>query len=500
MKYILGIDVGTSSVKCIIIDEDGRIVSSYTDNYPIYTPKAGWSEQKPQDWWEATKKAIRNTIKKDSIIASRISALGVSGQMHGLVALDEEDNVIRPAILWNDQRTQIECKEITEIAGGLKGLLNYTNNKMLTGYTGGKLVWLKKHEPENYKKMSLFLMPKDYIRFKMTGEKATEVSDASGTGLFDVKNRKWSVALIKKLELDINIFPRVYESDDIAGHITKEVAMETGLPEGLTVYAGGGDAVIQNTGMGIVKEGKIGLIIGTGGIVSMSLDSFGKNEGGNLQFFCNNERHKWQAFGCQLSSGGSLEWFKNAIYSADTLYTTINEQVKKSPVGAKKLIFLPYLTGERSPHADSHARGVFFGLSLLHDKGDMARAVMEGVTFGLKEICNLIKMANPKLKFREIIFSGGASKSKVWRQIQADIFGLPVKTLTVSAEGGAYGAAIVAGVGAGIWQDIEHAAEHLTVETVTEPNEKNKKTYDKLFEIYKALYADLKERFKALEG
>lgn len=500
MKYVVGIDIGTSGVKCIAIDENGKILLSRTEKYPLYTPKEGWSEQNPEEWWIATKKAIKEMVYKSGLNTGMIVALGFSGQMHGLVMLDKDDRIIRPAILWNDQRTEAECQDIIYTAGGLESLLNYTNNTMLTGYTASKIIWVKKNEPDNFNKMDSFLMPKDFLRFKMTGEKATDVSDASGTGLFNVKERKWSDELIELLGLKKSIFPKCYESDQIAGYITSEVALETGLLEGMPVFAGGGDAVIQTTGMGIVKEGTVGLIVGTSGIVSMSLDSFVKNEDGRLQLFCNNDKKKWQAFGCQLSAGGSIEWFKNIMYEEENPLNIINKQVCESPTGAKGLLFLPYLTGERCPHADPYAKGVFFGLSLLHKKGDMARAIMEGVTFGLKEIFELILKANKKLMPKEIISSGGACNSAIWQQIQADIFNLPVKTLTGATEGGAYGAALVAGVGVGIWENIEKATEVLKVESIVNPIIENVMIYSKLYSIYKDLYEDLKERFEMTDN
>lgn len=497
MRYIMGIDIGTSGLKCILIDEKGSVAASVTENYPLSVPKPGWSEQDPAHWRDAAGKAMRKAA--GSVDKRDIIALGFSGQMHGLVALDKDDNVIRPAILWNDQRTQAECDEIIAAAGGLEGLLSYTNNTMLTGFTGGKILWLKKQEPDNFKSMKSFLMPKDYIRFLITGEKDTDVSDASGTGLFDVRTRAWSDKLIALLGFNKSIFPHALESDEIAGYVTKQAAEFTGLAERTPVFAGGGDAVIQTTGMGIVKEGTIGLIIGTSGVVSAPLDSFGKNEGGKLQFFCNNAKGKWQAFGCQLSSGGSMEWFKDTFFKGPDPYKEINEGAKASPAGARKLIFLPYLTGERCPYADPAARGVFFGLDRTHGLGDMARSVMEGVTMGLFDIFELVKSANPNMSLTEVISSGGASKSAVWRQIQADVFGLPVKTLTGAAEGGAYGAAVVAGVGAGVWSSIEEAAGVLSVETVTEPVKENFNIYRKLHGVYRKLYGDLKERFRELE-
>ncbi|HHU90530.1 MAG TPA: xylulokinase [Clostridiaceae bacterium] len=495
MKYLAGIDVGTTGVKCIIIGQDGKLQSSCTESYPYYTPNPGWSEQDPSDWYKATKEAMKKAVEKSGADKKDIIALGFSGQMHGLVALDDNDNVIRPSILWNDQRTDEECKEIIAAAGGLEKLLDMTNNTMLTGYTGGKILWLRKHEPENFKRMRSFLMPKDYVRYCITGQKATDASDASGTGLFDVGKRKWSDQLISILGLDKSIFPKVYESDEVAGYVSKDA--DIGLAEGTPVYAGGGDAVIQTTGMGIVKEGTIGIIIGTSGIVSMSLDSFGRNTGGLLQYFCNNDRNKWQAFGCQLSSGGSMEWVHDSLYPGES-FKDLDAIASKSPAGSNNLLFLPYLTGERCPYADPYAKGVFFGLTRSHGKGDIIRSVMEGVTLGLRDIYELILNANPKMKPTEIISSGGGSRSPLWRQIQADIFGLPVKTLTGAAEGGAYGAAIVAGVGAGIWRNIEDAAECLEDETLTMPIEENSKAYEKLYPVYRGLYSDLKNRFREL--
>jgi len=498
MKYIAGIDVGTSGVKCIVIDENGAVVSSVTENYPLSIPKEGWSEQDPADWWAGTQKAMKAAVEKSGVDNKDIVGLGFSGQMHGLVALDKDNKVLRPAILWNDQRTQAECDEIIEKAGGLSGLLSYTNNNMLTGFTGGKIMWVKNHEPEIYEQIETFVMPKDYIRYLFDGKLATEVSDGAGTGLFNVEKREWSFPLIEKLGLKKSIFPACVESDVQTGVVSAAAAATTGLAEGTPVFAGGGDAVIQNTGMGIVEEGTVGLIIGTSGIVAMSLDGYGKNEGGKLQFFCNNAKDKWSAFGCQLSSGGSLEWFKEKMYDSADPFKEINEGVEASPAGADNLLFLPYLVGERCPHPDPDARGVFFGLKISHNKGDMARAVMEGVTFGLKEIYDLIKEAKPDLTPKFVISSGGGSKSKAWRQIQADIFDLPVKTLTGAAEGGAYGGAVVAGVGAGVFGSVEEAAKLLKEETETLPIKENVEVYKKLMTVYQGLYTDLKDRFKQI--
>lgn len=498
--YLLGIDAGTSGAKCMLIDSTGKNVATATHGYPLSIPHPNWSEQNPSDWADAALKGIREVLQKSGINPSDIKGIGFSGQMHGLVALDEGKNVIRPAILWNDQRNGEECAKIIETAGGLEGLLGYTNNTMLPGYTGGKILWLKKHEPQNYGRMRHFLMPKDYVRFCMTGEIATDVSEASGTGLFDVKRRAWSGQFISLLGFDKSVFPKTYESDETAGAVTKEFADRSGLAQGTRVYAGGGDAVIQNAGMGIVSEGTIGLVVGTSGVVAMALNDFGKNEGGSLQVFCGNAKGKYMAFGCQLSCGGSMEWFKENFYEGPDAFARIDAEVRQSPVGAKNLYFLPYLTGERCPYADPYARGVFFGLSLSHTKGDMARAVMEGVTFGLKQIYNLILAARPGLKPEAAISSGGGSKSRQWLQMQADIFNLPVKTLESGSEGGAYGAALVAGVGAGVWKSLEEACATLKLSSVTNPMEANVRKYESSFKVYDGLYGDLKPVFEKMRG
>lgn len=496
MKYLAGLDIGTSGAKCIIIDQNGKVLSSVTKSYPVYTPRATWSEQEPHDWFVASCNGLLEAIIESGINSHDIISLGLSGQMHGLVPLGKDNHVLRRAILWNDQRTEKECEYIIKEAGGIEGLLSYTNNNMLPGYTAGKIVWLKNHEPEIYEKMHTFLLPKDYIRYKLTKNIATEVSDASGTGLFDVKKRKWAQSLINKLGLNGIRFPKVYESDEITGTITKEASAFTGLPEGLPVCGGGGDAVIQTTGMGIVEEGTVGLIIGTSGIVSMAMKNYSQNTDGALQYFCNNDKALWQAFGCQLSSGGALEWFKNALYGqADNVFKLIDEEAASSAPGANKLLFFPYLSGERCPCSDPNARGVFFGLSLLHGRKDMARAVMEGVTFGLRQIYKLIKKGSPSLQPKEIVSSGGASKSAVWRQIQADIINLPVKTLEGAAQGGAYGAALVAGVSSGIWSDIAEAVKVLSVKSVTYPIKENAEMYNKLFKVYDQMIAHFKQGY-----
>lgn len=506
-RYLAGIDIGTSGCKSIIIDETGQVVASDIAEYPLYTPQPGWAEQNPEDWWSATAKSMARALQASGIDPSLLAGVGLSGQMHGMVALDENHQVIRPAILWNDQRTAKQCQEILDAVGGADRLIGYTNNLMLPGYTGGKILWLRESEPHLYEKTRLILNPKDYIRFRLTGEFATEVSDASGTGLFDVRNRRWSDDLLALLGIPKTLLPPCFESDEVTGRVTGRASQETGLPEGLPVVGGGGDAVIQTTGMGLIEEGILGTIIGTAGVVAMGLDSFKDNPGGRLQLFCNNSPNLWHVMGVTLSAGGSYQWFKNtlcqeekaqAAQTGTDVYELLDRSVSSSPPGSKRLIFLPYLGGERCPHADPAARGTFVGLSLLHNKADLARAVMEGVTYSLKHCTELINTLDRRMRITSIITSGGGSRSPVWRRIQADVFQLPVRTLSGSGEGGAYGAAIVAGVGCGVWNSLAEAAENLKTETETLPNPQMAGVYEELYEVYKESYPALKSVFDKL--
>jgi len=509
-EYIIGIDIGTSGCKAIIVDNAGRVVASSVLEYALHTPKPGWAEQDPLDWWNAAIRTISDVIKKSKVRAQHIKAIGLSGQMHGLVALDKDGNVIRPAFLWNDQRTIKQCAEIINAVGGEKQLLNYTNNSMLPGYTGGKILWLKQEEPQNYRKAMMFLNPKDYIRFKLTGRKATEVSDASGTGLFDVRSRTWNKDLLKILEIPLKLLPECYESPEITGYITKEVSDLTGLVRGTAVAGGGGDAVIQTTGTGLINEGILGLTVGTAGIVAMGLNSFKFNSTGKLQVFCNNAPNKWHIMGVTLAAGGSFQWFKNtlcryvvaqSINNGVDVYSLIDKEVMdNSTAGSKGLIFLPYMIGERCPYPDPNARGTFIGLTLRHNFEDIARSVMEGVTYSLRQVYELILGMDANLAVREIRVSGGGSNSILWKQIIADIFQLPVMTVSGSKEGGAYGAALVAGTGCGIWPTIEDATNCMAIETEVYPDIHNKKYYNELFEIYKQLYPALKNSFDSLSS
>ena len=503
-KYLIGVDIGTSGTKSIIADDTGRVIASCTEGYPLYTPKPGWAEQQPDDWWGAVVKSIRAIVAKAALPADAYAGLSLSGQMHGLVALDNDMKVIRPAMLWCDQRTQKQCDWITERAGGLDALVKLTNNRMLTGYTGGKILWLRDEEPENFERMRVFINPKDYIRFKLTGEIGTDMSDASGSGFFDVHNRKWSEELIKIAGLPMSIFPPCMESIDLAGHVTKEAAELTGLPEGLNVYAGGGDAVIQTTGAGLVRQGVIGVVIGTAGNVSMGLNGYKENAGGMLQVFCNNEPGLWHAFGCTLAAGGAYRWYRDTLCESDiaaaqatgrNVYDIMGDAAAASKPGANGVIFAPYLSGERCPYPDANARGTFFGLTLGTTRADITRSLMEGVTYSLKQVIDIANRLDPTVPNEKVYTSGGGAASALWRQMQADIFKLPIYTMSAASEGGAYGAVMVAGVGAGVWKNLNEAVGIVRVETETLPNPANFAAYEDAYAVYSELYPHLKPVF-----
>lgn len=500
-QFVMGIDIGTSGCKTLLIDEQGDIVTRALEEYPLSTPHSGWSEQDPEHWWRAVKVTIRRVLEGfDSL--DDIKVIGLSGQMHGLVALDGDGRVLRPCILWNDQRTGKQCQEIHDKAGGVDGLLKFTNNRMLPGYTGGKILWVRENEPHIYEHISMILNPKDYVRYRLTGEYATEVSDASGTGLFNVREREWSYGLLELLDISKEWLPRCHESPEVSGSVMKSVASELGLPVELPVAGGGGDAVVQTTGTGLVDAGILGTTIGTAGIVAMALDCCYDNPEGKLQVFCNNMPNKWHTMGVTLAAGGSLRWLRDVLggaekevsrWTGEDVYDILGREASKAEPGSEGLLFLPYLIGERCPHADPRARGAFVGLTLRHNRCHIVRSVFEGVIFSLRDVAELIREMGAPIQ--QIRTSGGGALSELWRQIHADVFDSEVLTVSGSAEGGAYGAALVAGAGVGVWPSVEEAVRVVRVETKNPPVIKHREIYDRLFPVYRDLYSALKESF-----
>ena len=498
--YVIGIDVGTSGVKAIAVDAKGTILASCTEGYPLLTPAPGWTEQDPATWWEATQKAVRNVMAQCDV--SMVRGVGLSGQMHGMVALDEDHRVLRNAILWNDQRTVRQCAEIVEGAGGLDALLEATNNHMLTGYTGGKILWMKQNEPQLYARTRMIINPKDYIRFLLTGTLSTEVSDASGFGLFDVRNNVWNLGLIERLGLDPAMFPPVTESGAVAGPVTAEAARCCGLPAGIPVCAGGGDAVISTTGLGLIKPGRIAVTLGTSGVVAMGLSSFMPNPGGSLQVFRGNSPETFVAMGVTLSAAGSYHWFRDALgqhqvhlaaQSGKSAFALLDKEASATPPGADGLLFLPYLNGERCPVNDADVKGGFLGLTAQHRLGHFARAVLEGVAFSMRQVYELmLQQSGESVVSGEVVLAGGGAASPLWRQIMADVFGLPVRTVYGSAEGGSFGAALVAGVATGVWGSLEETVALVRPESETLPCADNAHIYQALYERYVRMYDALR--------
>lgn len=504
MNYLIGIDIGTSSTKTVLFDENYNVVSSASQEYPLYQPQNGWAEQKPEDWYNAVMDTLKRVIKESGVPSESILGIGLSGQMHGLVMLDENNEVIRPAIIWCDQRTAKECEEITERVGA-KRLIEITANPALTGFTASKILWVRNNEPENYARCRHILLPKDYIRFMLTGEFATEVSDASGMQLLDIPNRCWSDEVLEKLEIDKSMLGKVYESPEVTGHITQKVAEETGLSVKTIVVGGAGDNAAAAVGTGIVRDGRAFTTIGTSGVVYAHSSRITIDPKGRVHTFCCAVPGCWHMMGVTQGAGLSLKWFRDnfcqdyideAKRQGVDPYYLMDKDAESVPIGSNKLVFLPYLMGERTPHMDPDCRGVFFGLSAIHTKKDMIRAVMEGVSYSLKNCSDILKEMG--IAVGEMMACGGGGTSKLWRQMLADLYGCEVKTVS-SKEGPALGAAILAGVGAGLFDSVEQACDRvIKVDKVCGPIDENSRKYEKFYEIYNSLYGDLKVEFAKL--
>jgi xylulokinase len=504
MAYLLGIDIGTSGTKTILIDETGRVLARATREYPLSTPRPLWSEQNPSDWTEATFATIRAVLNLSQIDPKEVKGVGLSGQMHGAVFLDENDQVLRPAILWNDQRTQAECDWIMQTIGREK-VVELISNPVLTGFTAGKIVWLRNNEPETFAKVRKVLLPKDYIRLQLTGEYATEVSDASGTALFNVRKREWSEEMLDGCGIPRDWMPQSYESPEVSGRITEAASAQCGLPAGTPVVGGGGDQAAGAVGNGIVETGIVSSTVGTSGVVFAFADQPIVDPSLRLHTFCHAVPGKWHLMGVMLSAGGSLQWYRDAFCQPEKTvaaalgkdpYDLITAEADSPPVGAEGLIFLPYLTGERTPYPDPHARGVFFGITRRSDRAHFARAILEGVAMGLRDSFEI--MREMKLPITQVRASGGGARSAVWRQIQADVTGFPHVTINVD-EGPALGVALLAGVGAGIYPSVETACKTvIQVEKQTDPCTVNHAAYNRFYAVYRALYAQLKGQFSEI--
>jgi xylulokinase len=505
MSAFLGIDIGTSGTKTLAIDEQGRILGSALETYPCYVPRPLWSEQDPDDWWRATVATVRSVVKTARLKAADVKAIGLSGQMHGSVFLDQKDRVIRRALLWNDQRTAAECEEIERRAGGRAKLIKLVANPALTGFTAPKILWLRNNEPRNFDVLRKVLLPKDDIRRRLTGEYATEVSDASGMLLLDVARRAWSKPLLSKLELDPDLLARCYESEEVTGQLTKEAAETLGLSTDCVVVGGAGDCAAGAVGNGIVSRGTLSTSIGTSGVMFVHSDEVKIDPAGRIHTFCHAVHGKWHMMGVNLSAGGSLQWFRNELCKAEMAqaakqkiepYELLSQEAAAAPPGSEGLFFLPYLSGERTPHADPDARGCFIGLTLAHTRGHLVRSIMEGVTYSMRDSLEIIRGLG--VPVRQIRASGGGSRSALWRQIQADVFGQKVVTIN-SEEGPAYGVALLAAVGAGRFKTIEEACSAtIRVENETPAQKGASKVYQRAFPEYQQLYRSLKDDFKRI--
>lgn len=506
MNYLIGIDLGTSSTKTVLFDETGAVIASAGKDYPLYTPQNGWAEQKPEDWRDAALETIATVVKESGVDKEDIKGLGISGQMHGLVMLDEAGEVIRPSIIWCDQRTEKECEEITQKVGA-KRLIEITANPALTGFTASKILWVRNNEPENYAKCKHILLPKDYVRYILTGEFATEVSDASGMQLLDVPKRQWSDEVLEKLDIDKSLLAKVYESPDVTGTILPEIAEKTGLSTSTVVVGGAGDNAAAAVGTGVVADGKAFTTIGTSGVVFAHSSNISIDPKGRVHTFCCAVPGAWHVMGVTQAAGYSLAWYldnmgtefrREAKEKGCSVYDLVNEAVTATPIGANRLLYLPYLNGERTPHLDANCRGVFFGLSSMHTKNDLARAVFEGICYSLTDCKDILSEMG--VNVNDMMACGGGATNAVQRQMMADMYGCDVNTVTAT-EGPALGVAILAGVGAGLYDSVEEACRkmiHKDPAKECKPNPDNTKEYDKFHQVYKKLYTALKDSYKEI--
>jgi xylulokinase len=478
---MLGLDIGTTGARALAVDESGQVLASASAEYPLYSPRPGWTEQHPEDWWQATRKVLASVA---AALPGQVASLGLTGQMHGAVFLDSEDSVIRPALLWNDQRTASQCTQITNRLGRDR-LMAIAGNPALTGFQAPKLLWLREIEPANYRRIAHVLLPKDYIRLRLTGEFATDASDASGTLLLDLRERKWSAEILEALEVPRDWLPTVYEGPEETGRLRADVSSELGLPAGTPIAAGGGDNAAAAVGCGIVEVGLASSSIGTSGVLFAYTPQFMPDPSGRLHAFCHAVPDAYHLMGVTLSAGGSLRWWRHVLGDRHS-YDALIELAASAPLGSEGLLFLPYLTGERAPHSDPSARGAFFGLTTRHDVAHLTRAVLEGVVYSLDDCLEI--MNGLGIGVTQVRAIGGGARSALWRQIQADVYGVPVHRTRVE-EGPAYGAALLAGVAVGQFRSVQEACSVIQLRPeVAEPEPSRTELYRRYRDAYRALY------------
>jgi xylulokinase len=456
--YVLGIDVGTGGTRALIIDEKGTLISSATSEHePFASPKIGWAEQHPEDWWKASGSAVRHALTKASLAGEAIACVGFSGQMHGAVMLDERSQVVRPALIWCDVRTEPQCRELTAKIGADR-IIQLTCNPALPNFTLTKFLWVRENEPDNWKRVRSVMLPKDYVRFRLTGERAIDMADASGTLMLDVAHRRWSRDVLRAAEIDERLLPALFESPDVCGKVSVEGAAATGLKSGTPVVAGAGDQAAGATGMGIVAAGAVSATIGTSGVVFASTDRPALDPKGRLHTFCHAVPGRWHVMGVTQAAGLSLRWFRDQFGAGKDdgrdPYERLSDEAAAAPPGSDGLLWAPYLMGERTPHLDANARGALVGLTASHTRAHVIRAILEGVAFSLRDTFTIF--AEMQVPVKRIRLGGGGARSQLWRQIQADVYGHEVE-IVEAEEGAAYGAAILAGVGARIWPTVDDA-------------------------------------------
>lgn len=494
MRYLLGLDIGTSGTKTVLFDERGNVMAEASECYPLSQPQNGWAEQDPLHWWEAVRETVPAVIKKSKVNKKDVVGIGLSGQMHGLVMLSDKGNVLRPAILWCDGRTAKQCREMEAILGRER-LIAITGNAAMEGFTAAKILWVRENEPALYEQCKHVLLPKDYIRYRLCGTFAIDVADASGTQLLDVTKRQWSREVCEAFGVDMSLLPTVMESPEVSGYLRADVAAELGLPAGIPVAAGGGDNACAALGSGVCREGKAFTTVGTSGVIVAHTDTVKIDAGARYHTFCAAVPGAWHMLGITQFAGGSLNWFRNQI-ATEYSYKELDSLCEKLPIGSDHLLFMPFLMGERNPLLGIKSRGVFFGLSAIHQKPHMGRAVMEGVAYSLYDLLEVFRSSGAACD--DMLLCGGGAKSPFWTKMFADVYGIDVKT-GASGESACLGAAILAGCAAGVYATVQEGCD-ATVQTGRSytANAENHQAYMKFYRIFRNLYPTLRESFDTL--